>query len=99
MRMVPVRVAQMMLHVADDGILPVAKINCAVGPDVDRHWAKIRVTGANQVLLPLAFETRAVLAHLHAINPLKPNHIAVEKIPLELRRKVPAAKQGRTGAR
>ena len=87
-----------MLHVADKLVGPVEEINRAVRSHVHSHGAKVRVVRFHQVLERLAFQTRAVLADLHAEDALKANDVAVQKISLPVVRKVPAVNQARAGA-
>jgi hypothetical protein len=76
-------VAQVMLHVADERFVPVAKINRAVRADIDGDRAKIRVGGTDQAFLQLAFEAGAVLGHLDQVDALETDDVAVEKIALQ----------------
>src|SRR5438552_1458848 len=50
MSLVPTWIAQVMLHVADDGILPVEEIHGAIRADLDSVRAEIRVGGINDRL-------------------------------------------------
>ena len=52
---VAIGIAQMMLHVADDRILPVRKINRAIWSHIDRHGTEIRIAGTDEVLQSFAF--------------------------------------------
>src|SRR5256886_3883333 len=52
----------------------------------------------HQVFDRLAFQTRAVLADLHAEDALKTDDVAVQKISLPVVREMPAVNQARAGA-
>src|SRR5262249_23041061 len=98
-RVITVRITQMVLHMADDGVLPVAKINRAVRAHVDSGWPKVRVARTHEILLPRTGQPGTVGADFDPVNALEPNHVAVEKIPLEIRREMAAADQSRPRAR
>src|SRR4051794_7880786 len=92
--MVAIGVAEMMLHVADDWVLPIGHIDRTVGSDVHGGGAEVSVAGTNQVLHPLAFEARAFLVDFDTIDALEADDVAVQKIALEFLREMPAGKNG-----
>jgi len=55
MVVVPIGITEVMLHVADDWILPVGEINRAIRPNVHRGWAKILIARTDEILHRLAF--------------------------------------------
>src|SRR5438128_5829726 len=99
MVVVAIWVTQMMLHVADDRILPVANVNRSIRSDIDRYWPEVRIAGAEEIRQPLPFEARAILGDFDPVNALETNDIAVEKIPLEFGREMAAGEQSGAGAR
>src|SRR5439155_25212968 len=97
MSLVPTWIAQMMLHVSDDGILPIEEIHGAVRADLDRVRAEIRVGGINDRLQFSAAVARALFADLVLENALEADDIGDEVIALEIIGKMPATENG--GAR
>src|SRR5439155_3002676 len=101
MSLVPTWIAQMMLHVSDDGILPIEEIHGAVRADLDRVRAEIRVGGINDRLQFSAAVARALFADLVLENALEADHVGDEIVALEIVGKMSAAQNGgaRRGAR
>ena len=91
--MIPVGVPQVVLHVTDDRVVPVAEINRAIRADVDRGRAEVRVAGRNEVFECFAFEAGALLADLHAVDALEADDVAVQKISLKLLGEVAAGEE------
>src|SRR5262249_9594339 len=86
------------LHVADERLVPVQKIQRAVGSDADRRGTKVRVIRFDQMIgNGLALDPRAFLLNLHAVNALETNHVQVEEIPLKILREMAAGKDARAG--
>src|SRR4029077_15485214 len=77
---VAVRVADVVLHVADDRVLPVDEINRTVGTDLQVRRAEIRICRGDDGFQLLADETHDAVLPLVPQNPLKSNHIADEQI-------------------
>src|SRR5438128_15462 len=50
MGLIPTRIAQVMLHVADDGVLPIEEIHGAVRADLDSVRTEIWIGGVNNGL-------------------------------------------------
>jgi len=91
-----------MLHVADDVVRPVAKVDRAIRPDADADGAEVRQVfrlGRDEVLHRFAFQAGAVLSDFHAVDALEGDDVDVEKISLELVGEMPAAEDARTGTR
>ena len=100
--LVAIRVAQMMLHVADDVVRPVGKIDRTIRSDVHADGTEVRQIlglGRDEMLQRLALETRAFLRDLHAKDALEADDVDVQKISLELLREMPAAEDTRAGTR
>src|SRR5260370_28424792 len=97
MSLVPTWIAQVMLHVSDDGILPVEEVDGAVRADLDSVRAEIRVGGINDRLQFSAAVARAVFADLVLEDALEADHVGDEVIALEIIGKMPATQNG--GAR
>ncbi len=87
-----------MLQVADQLLAPIEEVDRAVRRATDGGGAEVRVVGLDQVFERFSLETGTILRHLHAENPLKANHIAVEEIPLPVVGKMPAADHAGAGA-
>ncbi len=101
---VAVRVAQVVLHVPDDGVGPVAEVEGAVGADADAGGAEGRVhrrIGLDHLRLRLALHAGAVLQQRHAPDALETDDVGVEEVVLPVLGKVAAADDvvARAGAR
>lgn len=99
MFVVAIWIAQMMLHVADDRILPIGEVHRAVRADVDGDRPKVWVAGTDQWIDCFAFETGAIFADFDTVNALEADDIAIEEVTLELGWEMAARKQARSGAR
>ena len=88
---VTVRVADVMLHVADDVVGPIAEVERPVRADADADGTKIRIRRRDEMLQRFAFQTSAVLADLHAVNALERDDVDIEKTSLELLGEMTAA--------
>ena len=90
-----------MLHVPDQLIGPVQKIEGTVRRHIDRDRAEIRIIRFHQIFQRLAFQAGARFGHFHSKDALEANNVAVQKISLELIRKMPAGNHAgsRTGTR
>ena len=80
---IAVRVAQVMLHVADDRVVPVEEINRAVGR---RHRRPMGRKFGIVAIRPAAVRSsrptaRALLAHLDAEDALEANTLQLRKLP------------------
>ena len=98
MLVISIWITQMVLHVADDRILPIGKINRPIRSNVYRHRAEIVVARTDEVFERLAFQARTVLADFDAIDALKPNYITVQEIALKLGWKMAAGQDRRSRA-
>src|SRR5262249_19613359 len=72
---VAARVAQVVLHVADDRVLPIEEVKRSIWADFQIAGAEVRVSRANNRLLLDAPEAGAVVFELVAQNALKANHV------------------------
>src|SRR5438477_12209935 len=90
MYMITIWVPNVVLHVANDRIVPVENVEGTVGRDIDGRGPEIWIIRRDQILKRLAFKARSVLGDDHAVNALEPNYVAVEKIVLELFREMSA---------
>jgi hypothetical protein len=61
---VAVRVARVVLHVADQGVVPVDDIERAIGRELEVHRAEVAIGGGDQVSDQLALVAGAVFADL-----------------------------------
>ena len=95
MLVVAVRVAQVVLEVADEHLRPVHEIERAVRRDGDAAGAEVRVlrdVGLDQVRHGLALQAGAFLGHLRAEDALDADDVGVEEFPLPVVREMAAAK-------
>src|SRR5215831_4688416 len=99
MGVIAIWITEMMLHMADDRVLPVAEINRAVRPNIHRYRAEVRIARTDERFERLAPQAGAVLADFDAVDSLEPDDVGVEKISLELFREKAAGEDGRAGAR
>ena len=99
MPVVPVGVPQMMLHVPDDRLVPVGKVNGAVRTGGDGDGTKIRIARFNQMFQRPAHQPGSFLGDIHPKNAAKPDDIQIEKIPLKLVGEMPAGQQPRRRTR
>src|SRR3954471_9198297 len=100
MLVIAVRIAQVMLHMPDDWVLPVREINRSIRPDVDGHRPEIRIAGTDQWRINgFTLKSRALFTHLDAIDPLEADDIAIEEVVLILIREMAAGQHRRAGTR
>src|SRR5438046_8332414 len=97
-RVVAVRVANVVLHMSDELVGPVQEVDRACWRDVPPDRAEVRVVRFDEVLERLAFEAGALLAYSDAEDALEPNDIAVQKIALKIVGEMPAGNQAGAGA-
>ena len=101
-RVIAVRVAQVMLEVADEHLRPIHEIERAIRRHGDARWAEIRVLRdirSDEVLDSLALDAGTLLSQLGAENSLHTDHVGVEEKPLPIVREVAAGEDRRAGAR
>src|SRR5262249_51822846 len=97
---VAVRIAKIVLHVANDWVLPIEEIDGAVRPKLDVRWPKVRVAGIQDRLEFRAREAGALVFDLVAQDALRgKDHIADQQIALEFIGEVPAGQDFDAGAR
>ena len=96
---ITVGIAQVMLHVSDDRIVPVGEIDRAVGPQLDVDRPEVGIGRGHDVLQRFPFDARAVFSDLDAINALETDDVQVEEIVLELFREMATAKHAGRRAR
>ncbi len=94
---VAVGVAEMVLHVADDGVRPVHEVERAVGGDADPGRAEIRIIRGDEILQCLAMEAGAFLRHFDPEDALHADDVAIQEAALEFIGEVAAREDG--GAR
>src|SRR5438552_1295280 len=97
MYLIPARIAQVVLHVADDRVLPIEKIHGAVRADLDGVGPEIRVAGIDNRLDFDSGEARALVADLVLKNALETDDVGDEVVALDIIGEVPATQNG--GAR
>ena len=89
--MVAVRVARIVLHVANENVLPIDDIERAVGCKFKIDGPKVKVLGDKKILAKLRGEAGAVLDDLMLLGTEKTNGVIVEDITLHLFRKMATA--------
>ncbi len=92
-RVVAVRVADRVLHVANQRVEPVDHIQGPIGPELEGHRAEIRVGRAEQRLDGRPAEARAVLLDAVAEDALEADVVIEQVIPLRLVGEVAAVDQ------
>ena len=95
---IAMRIANVVLHVADELIGPVEEIDGAVRRHADGRRAEVRVVRFDQIFDGLALQPGTLLAHLYAEDALEPNDVAVEEVALEFLGKMAARQNGRASA-
>ena len=71
-----------MLHVTDDWILPVGKIECTVGPDFQVTWSEIWIVREDDWLGFIGSIAAAVLAQVISEDALKADNIPDKQVTL-----------------
>ncbi len=80
-------------------VAPVDEVERAVGADVDAGRAEVGVAGGDQVCPSVVpCQARAFFGHLHAIDALEADHVAVEEVAPEFLGKRPAGDDAGAGA-
>ena len=83
MLVIAVRIAEVVLHVPDDRVLPVEEVDRPVrarrSPPVGRKFGSLDETRSSSES-PRSPEPS--VGHLHAIDPLEADHVAVQEVPL-----------------
>ena len=91
-------VAEVVLHVADDRVLPVEEVDGAVRPDLDVRRAEVRVGRGEDRLDLGAGEAGAVVLDLVLQDALEADHVGDEQVALVLLGEVPAGEDLDAGA-
>ena len=87
-------VAEVVLHVTDDRVLPIGEVDGAVGPHLEIGRAEVRVARRDDRLDLGRLGIAAVpLGELVLEDSLEADHVADEEIPLELGREVGAGEE------
>ena len=82
MRGISVRITEVVLHVSDDRVDPVQKIDRAIGADLEVGGTEHRVGGRKHGFFLGARETCPFIVDPVSENALEPDHIADQEIPL-----------------
>ena len=77
-------VAQVVLHVPDQRVVPVEEIDRTVGPDLDVDRAEVGIRAEDDRLELLGAETRAVVEHAVLEDALKTDHVGHQVVALVL---------------
>ena len=83
------RVAGRVLHVADQRVVPVDKIEAAIGADLQVAGTEIAVVRLDQVLPEVALDLRAVLDDFKVLDAEEADRVGVEVVALHLLGEVP----------
>ena len=81
---VPARVAEVVLHVADDRVLPIDEVEGAVRPRLHVHGAEVRIGAAEDRFEFGAFDAGTALFDLVAQQPLEPDDVRDDQVPVEV---------------
>src|SRR5262249_6998217 len=88
----PAGVAQVVLHVANDRVLPVEKINGPVRSDADIRRSKVRIGREHDRLDFLADKARILVLDLVLEDALEADNVGYQQIALHFIGKMPAGK-------
>ena len=99
MLVISVRVSHVVLHMPDDGILPVGDIKGTIASDFDIAGSEIRVARNDDWLDFLTGDVGAVVLDLVLQNPQKADAVADQEIALVLFWEQTARKDSRSGHR
>ena len=72
-----------MLHVADDRVVPVSKVDRAFRPHINKDGAEVWIARGDQIFQRLAFEAGTFLSDFDAVNSLEADDVDVQEIVLE----------------
>src|SRR5262245_7980868 len=92
MRAIAARIAKVVLHVADDRVVPIGEIERAVGSDFEVRRPEVRIAGGEQWLDFRGGKAGALVRYLVLQDALKANHVADEQSALHRLGKVAARK-------
>ncbi len=87
-RMVSVRLAQIVLQVADQRIVPVDDVQRTVGTELQIHGPKVPVVARRPAVRSPGAQARAVFAKLVLQHHQVADHVVLEKVALGFRREV-----------
>ena len=75
-------IAGVVLHVADQGVVPVDDVERAVGCEFEVHWAEVGIGGFEQILAKFGFVADSVIDDRMLFNSEKPDVVAKQHIAL-----------------
>ena len=72
----------MMLHMADNRVLPIRKIECTVGPNFHVGGPKIPVRGSQDMFGRKTFKAAFLILEFILQDSMKPDHVGDQEIVL-----------------
>src|SRR5205807_3780673 len=96
---IAVGVAYVVLHVADDRVLPVEEVDGAVRRNLDVRGTETWITGKDDLVGLSAGEARILVADFVLQNTLETDDICHEQVALHVLREVPAGEDFHAGTR
>ena len=78
-----------MLHVPDEGVVPVEEVQRAIWSELEVHRAEVRIAGADEVAGQGAGEPGSVFAHRAEVETQEPNAVAGHELTLAIFREMP----------
>ena len=97
-RAVAAGVAEVVLHVADDRVLPVEEVDGAVRPDLEVRRAEVRIGGGDDRLHLGAGEAGTLVLDLVLEDALEADHVGHQQVALVRLGEVPAGEDLDAGA-
>ena len=97
MRSVPAWIANVVLKVADDRIVPVEEVDRAIRPDIDIRRTKVRIGREHDRLQLGTDEAGAFVIEFVLQDALESDHVGHQQIALVVLGEVPAGKDCRAG--
>ena len=89
MVVVALRIAGVVLHVPDEGVVPVEEVQRAIWSELEVHRAEVRIAGADEVAGQGAGEPGSVFAHRAEVETQEPNAVAGHELTLPVFREMP----------
>ena len=99
MNVITQRISGIMLHVADQSIVPIGYVKRSIRGEFQIDRPKIQVVRRKQVLTPFGSETRSLLHQLMLFSSKEANSIVEKQVTLNVLRKVGAGYDLQAGCR
>ena len=99
MLVVAVGVARTVLHMSDQGVLPIHNIEGTVGCELEVGRTEIQVFGNDQILSEFGAESRVFVNHPVLLGSEEADVVVNQNVTLNFVREVPAGYELHTGSR